>query len=759
MRICQYMWLSLFLMLLRIVPCGAQLPFQQTKWIKVGYREDTVHRSAQYFQKFFFAENKINSARLFITCHGLYEAVINGQRVSDAYFLPGWTSYYKRLQYQSYEVTQLLQQGSNQITVTLADGWYRGRIGWMGQYNIYGDELGLLCQLELIYSNGKRETIISDGTWTCSEGEIRSADLLDGEVYDANKPPRFDQPVKIMSDDYTTLIPDEGVPITKHEAFHPKLITTPKGESVLDFGQNLVGWVIVKIKGHKGDTITLFHGEVLDPAGNFYHENLRTAKAEVMYILSGDGEEQFEPHFTYFGFRYVKVKGIEGSVDVDKFTAVALYADMKPTSSFACSNPLLNQLQHNIVWGQKGNFLSVPTDCPQRDEKLGWTGDAQAFLRTAAFNFDVHRFFSKWLNDLSADQLANGMVTHVVPNIIDSFGGSSGWSDAATIIPWTLFEVYGDRQLLERQYPSMKAWVEYIRSQSRNDLWNTGLHYGDWLSYRSTANREYTAHTDMYLVAQAFYAWSTSLLLKAAQVLGKTEDIQTYTTLMERTKTAFCNEYVTRSGMLASNTQTAYALALQFDLLPEGRRAEAARRLVDNIKFYNYHITTGFIGTPYICHVLSRFGYTDVAYKLLLQDTYPGWLYPVIKGATTIWERWDGIRPDGSLQTPEMNSFNHYAYGAIGDWMYQNILGIQAGSPGYRKIIIKPLVGGGLTWAKGSYESISGTISVSWKLQQGRFSMDVTIPQNTTATIYIPDATGKNELVKEVGGGTCYFER
>ncbi|PWG80819.1 family 78 glycoside hydrolase catalytic domain [Pararcticibacter amylolyticus] len=731
--------ISLWLVLL-CSATHAQSIHWKARWLQVGYNEDTVNRPAQYFSKVFSLKGEIKSASLLITAHGLYDASMNDNRVGDDYFTPGFTAYQKRLQYQNYDVTHLLRQKDNHLTVTLASGWYRGQIDWMGNKNFFGSTLALLCQLEVVYTDGRKATIVSDESWKCSEGPVRAAEIMNGETYDATKNPDFDRPVRVAEYGFGNLVLNEGVPVCKHETFTPKLIITPRGEEVLDFGQNLAGWVMFKAHGLKGDTISLGHGEVLDPKGNFYMDNMRSAKTIYKGILSGEAEEHFEPHFTYFGFRYVRVSGVRGRLNPSDFTAVAVYAGMKPTGSFECSDSLLNQLHHNIVWGQKSNFMDVPTDCPQRDEKLGWTGDAQAFCRTASFNFDVRTFFSKWLNDLAADQLPSGMIPHVVPDVVPELKGSAGWGDAATIIPWTMYEVYGDRELLARQYPSMKAFVGYMHSQAKDDLWNTGIHYGDWLSYRSTTNREYTAHTDMYLIAQAFYAHSTELLLKSAKVLGKTDDIRIYSELLNKIKAAFCAEYVTPWGMVSSNTQTAYTLALQFDLLPENMRAGAAKRLVDNIRFYNDHITTGFIGTPYICHVLSRFGYSDVAYRLLLQKTYPGWLYPVTKGATTIWERWDGIRPDGSLQNPEMNSFNHYAYGAIGDWMYRVMAGIDnaPGEIGYKKIRIRPHPGGGLTWCKASYDSVQGKISVSWKIKGDQFLLDVEIPEGCTAEVFLP---------------------
>jgi alpha-L-rhamnosidase len=414
---------------------------------------------------------------------------------------------------------------------------------------------------------------------------------------------------------------------------------------------------------------------------------------------------------------------------------------MAPTGRFATSNPLLNQLQSNIQWGQKGNFVDVPTDCPQRDERLGWTGDAQVFFKTAAYNMDVSAFFSKWLSDLNVDQHANGNVPVVIPDVrAVKNAGSAGWGDVATIIPWDFYQAYGDKALLARQYPSMKAWVEYIRSISKNNLWNSGPHYGDWLFYTMADDRDgKAAITDKFFIAQAFYAHSTQNLINAAKVLGNKADVQTYTELLKAIKEAFLNEYVTPSGRLVSSSQTAYVLALNFDLLPENLRAQAAKRLADNVAAYGNHLTTGFLGTPYLCHVLTRFGYNDVAYKLLLQDTYPSWLYPVKKGATTIWERWDGIKPDGSFQAVSMNSFNHYAYGAIGDWMYRNVAGIAELEPGYKKISIAPKPGGNLKNASAELQTIYGNIKSLWAIEGGKTKLTVTIPANTTARIVLPN--------------------
>ncbi|BAV05510.1 alpha-L-rhamnosidase [Filimonas lacunae] len=733
----------------------------KARWIEAGYPEDSVHRPAIYFHKAFILNKKVKSARVYITSRGLYEGQVNRQRIGQAYLTPGWTSYNKRLQYQEYDVTSLVKTGANAWNVCLGDGWYRGAMGFNAHRDRYGKSLALLCQLEITYQNGKKDIICSDSSWACSEGPIRSAEIYAGETVDARVQAVYDKPVRITNYPYDNIIATENELITRHETFKPlPIITTPKGEKVIDFGQNLTGWVMVKARGKAGSVITIRHAEVLDKAGNFYTENLRSAQATATYTLAGTGEELLEPHFTYFGFRYIAVEGYPGELNPDDFTAVALYSDMKPTGFFECSNPLLNQLQHNIQWGQRGNFLDVPTDCPQRDERLGWTGDAQVFFRTAAFNFDVKKFFSKWLKDVAADQRADGGVPWVVPNCIGYYGSSAGWGDVATIIPWNMYLVYGDKQVLENQYTSMKGWVDYMTLNSNDDLWNKGGHFGDWLSYRSPDDDGSDAITDKYQIAQCFYAYSTQLLSNAASVLGKTEDVKKYEALLSRIKAAFNREYVTASGRLVSNTQTAYVLALEFDLLPEQLRPTAARYLVDNIRAYSNHLTTGFLGTPYLCHVLSRFGYTDVAYQLLLQETFPSWLYPVKKGATTIWERWDGIKTDGSFQTERMNSFNHYAYGAIGDWMYRVMAGINTDSsaPGYKKIIIKPQPGGGLTYCKAGLQTQYGSVSVHWRIESNHVVLDVEVPENTTATVYVPDVKGSVIKMAEVKSGKHHFE-
>jgi len=655
-----------------------------------------------------------------------------------------------------YDVTTAIKNGTNAIGVTLGDGWYRGDFSFNHKRNLYGSDIALLFQLDIVYTDGTTASIVSDNSWKSSTGAIRSSNIYNGEFIDARLDktgwalPGYNDKnwsvVKTANLSKDNLIATYNEPVKKHETFQPiKIFKTPKGEQVIDFGQNLVGWVQLKTKGNAGEKIVVSHAEVLDKDGNFYTENLRAAKARDTYILKGEGEEIFEPHFTWHGFRYIKLEGYTGDLIAGNFKAIVLYSDMKQTGSFSTSNPKINQLQHNIEWGLRGNFLDVPTDCPQRDERLGWTGDAQVFFRTSTFLRDVNNFFTKWLKDVAADQLPEGNVPHVIPNVLGNSGWakgeSAGWADVSTIIPWQMYLVYGDKRVLENQYASMKAWVGYMQKQSTNDLWNRGSHFGDWLFYSLTVDDNgKSAITNKYLIAQCFYAYSTQLLINAAKILGKTDDVTQYSNLLQNIKEAFLKEYITANGATMSNTQTSYVLALQFDMLPNHLKQQAADRLVANIEQYGNHLTTGFLGTPYLCHVLSNYGYTNIAYKLLLQETYPSWLYPVTKGATTIWERWDGIKTNGNFQTAEMNSFNHYAYGAIGDWMYRVMIGldIDEDGAGYKKITIHPHIGGNFTNAHATYQTLYGKINTGWKIENKQLILQVEIPANITATVYIP---------------------
>jgi alpha-L-rhamnosidase len=726
----------------------------KAEWISAAGDEDTVNRPSPLFRKVFNAPKKIKAATAYITARGLYEAYLNGRRIGDAYLTPGWTTYNKRIQYQQYDVTNLLQSGTNAVGIEAGSGWYRGYIGFGGQKNYYGKEIAVLFQLDITYADGTKEQVVSDETWKSSIGPIVSSEIYHGETFDARKSvdgwntASFDDSkwtaVKKSAADAAQVVATYNEPIRKKEVFKAvKMIKTPKGENVIDFGQNLTGWVQVKAKGAAGDRITLYHAEVLDKYGNFYTENLRPAKQQNVYILKGGAEETFEPHFTFQGFRYIRIEGYPGEIKPENFTAIALYSDMRQTGTFTSSHALLNQLQHNIQWGQRGNFLDVPTDCPQRDERLGWTGDAQAFSRTASYNFGVNAFFSKWLKDLALDQV-DGNVPFVVPNVLGArAGGSAGWADAATIIPWNTYIAYGDKQVLQDQYESMKAWVGFMERNSTDMLWNKGFHFGDWLFYRPFDDNDgRSAVTDKYLIAQCFFAHSADIVAKTATVLGRGDDAMRFNDLARKVREAFMKEYVTAGGRLVSGTQTAYVLALNFDMLPEEMRQPVAQRLADNVRNYGNHLTTGFLGTPYLCHVLSRYGFNDVAFTLLMQETYPSWLYPVKMGATTIWERWDGIKPDSTFQTPGMNSFNHYAYGAIGDWMYRVVAGIDTDNElvGYKSIVIKPTIGGGLTQVAADYVTNYGKVRSAWKIESGKLVLDVEVPCNTSAVVHVPAA-------------------
>ncbi len=731
----------------------------KAKWIEMN-GDTSRYSPSPHFRKEFISTKTIAIARVYVTSHGFYELQLNGKKVGDQVLTPGWTSYGKRLQYQVYDVTNMLLKGNNAIGAVLGDGWYRGTLAWGNNWAIYGKKLGILLQLKITYADGSESIIASDETWKASnDGAIRMNDIYNGETYDATKKltgwnnPGYDdknwQSVKIGNYNNGNLIASEGPPIRKIQEIKPvKIFRTPKGKLVVDMGQNMVGWLRLKVSGNKGTVVTLRHAEVLDKSGEFYTTNLRAAKCQLTYTLAGTGEEIYEPRFTFMGFRFVEVTGFPGELTIDNLTGVVVHSDMTVTGSYECSNPLINQLQHNIQWGQKGNFVDVPTDCPQRDERLGWTGDAQAFCRTAAYNMDVSSFFTKWLKDVSADQKPAGEIPFVIPDILNKQGSltggtSAGWGDVCVISPWTMYQVYGDKKILETQYLSMKAWIEYIRKKAGDSyIWKDGSVFGDWLFYHPPVNNhtESDGYTDHDFIATAFYAYSTSILGQAAEALGKAEDAKTYADLFNKIKEVFINEYVTKAGRVGTNSQTSYVLALKFNLLPENLRSKAAEFLVNDIKNRDNHLSTGFLGTPYLCHVLSENGYTETAYDLLLQESYPSWLYPVKMGATTIWERWDGEKTDSTFQDPGMNSFNHYAYGAIGDWMYRISAGIETMGPGYKHIIIQPHVSKKLTYSRASFESSYGPIGSGWEKKDGKIIIKVRVPANTSATIILQAA-------------------
>jgi alpha-L-rhamnosidase len=707
---------------------------------------------------------RIASARLYVTSLGLNEVEINGRRVGDAYLRPGWTAYDSRLQYDTYDVTALVRSGANVIGATLGDGWFRGRLGWDSKRNLYGSRLALRAQLVVRYADGTSQTVATDSTWKASTGPILVSDIYDGETYDARlektgwSSPSYNDAswrgVRNMDGVKVALIAPVGPPVRRmHEITPVKVIRTPAGETVVDFGQNMVGWVRLKARGPAGTVIRLRHAESLDKAGNFYVTNLRTARQTVTYTMKGGGVETFEPHFTFQGFRYVAVEGYPGTPDSTSLTGIVAYSDMTPTGTFESSNALVNRLQQNIVWGQRGNFVDVPTDCPQRDERMGWTGDAQVFAPTATFNMDVSGFFAKWLGDVAADQLPNGAVPFVVPNVLAKMSpdaaGSTGWADVATIAPWTMFRAYGDTSFLVRQYASMRAWVEYGRAQAGETyIWSKGFHFGDWLSFATTRADYPGATTEKDLIATAYLAHSADIVSRAAEVLGKREDAAKYRALFEKVRAAFQREFLTQSGRITSSTQTAYVLALDFDLVPDSLRAKAAGHLADDVKRMG-HLTTGFLGTPALTRMLSDNGYLKEAYALLLREEYPSWLYEVKQGATTVWERWDGLRPDSSFQDAGMNSLNHYAYGAVGDWLYRTVAGLNddPAEPGYRHVIVRPRPGPGFNFAKATLMTPYGLASSGWRLENGRMTVTVRVPPNAHGTVVLPGA--RLESVRE----------
>ena len=710
------------------------------------------------FRRAVSLNKKIKRATAYISSHGVYEAYINGHRVGDAYMTPGWTTYKKRLQYQAYDVTTMLCRGDNVVAATVAPAWYTG----MGRYNRgrSGDDVALLMQINIEYTNGEKVVVKSDDSWrmsaTAKASGLVKNDIYDGATIDArlidtywstinySEDSQWQKPTLIDFDKHL-LVASVSESVKAQKPIKAiKYIVTPAGEKVIDFGQNLVGWERAKLQGKAGDTIRIYHAETLDENGNFYTTNLRKARATSTYVMDGEGKGTFATTQTFYGFRYIKVEGVDADLNLEDFEAVPVWSSFDNVGSFSSSNPLVNQLQSNIWWGFHDNFLDVPTDCPQRDERLGWTGDAQVFFRTASFLGRVENFFEKWLADLRVDQYENGCIPKVVPTAFRRGGrdGSAGWADVATIIPWQHYMAYGDKQVLAANYGAMKKWVDYLIKQSHenNYLWNTGRHFGDWLFYSVNNDRDgKSAVTSTHLIAQCFFAHSLDNVVKAAEVLGKVVDVAYYSEIAKKVRVAFCNEYVTPSGLVSGDTQTAYVLALHFDMLPENLRQQAAERLVNNIKQYKNHITTGFLGTPYICEVLTRFGHSDMAYRLLLQEGCPGWLYQVKMGATTIWERWDSIRKDGSIPNNGMNSLNHYAYGSIGDWLYRSAVGIQEKTAGYKHIAIKPHTGGKFEKMEASTVTPYGNVSASWKATENILKeLVVEIPFNTTAEIYVP---------------------
>ena len=728
--------------------------FDNTEFIAKMLTSDFTEEetACPVFGKTFAIDKKVKKARLYATAHGVYEVTLNGQTVGDYRMAPGWTSYHNRLQYQIYDVTEQLA-AENEIAITVGNGWYKGILGFYCQPNQYGTQAGAFAELHIEYEDGSRDVIATDETWSVKTGEIRYSEIYMGETIDTDAPEIAEGNVVVKDFDKEVLTAQENEPVRITEKIEGKeLIVTPKGERLVDFGQIVTGVVEVHVKGEKGQKIVIRHAEVLDKDGNFYPETLRQAKSIDTFICNGE-EQIFRPHFTFHGFRYICVEGME-EFTADQFIACVTHSDMEKTGDFTCSNQKVNQLQKNITWSQRDNFLDIPTDCPQRDERLGWTGDAQVFSWTAAFNRNTALFYTKWMRDVAAESSLEKGVPHVVPDILESYS-SSAWSDVAVIVPWVVYQIYGDKGILEENWKCMHEWVDYIKNNcEENGLWQSGFQYGDWLALDKEESADRTGATDKYMIANAYYLYVTELVKKTAEVLGKTEEAEKYKELYATTLEAFREEYYTSTGRIVSETQTGAILSLYFNLAREKDRKRILNILLTNIENHKNHLSTGFVGTPYICHALSENGAHEMAATLFMKEDYPSWLYAVNMGATTIWERWNSIKPDGTFDESGMNSLNHYAYGSVGDWMYRKVAGLSQLEPGYKKFQVKPMFVKGIEECGTEFESVYGKIVTNTSCKNGKIHVHVEVPANTTAVIVLPE----KEEVHEVGSGVYDYE-
>ncbi|WP_093769563.1 alpha-L-rhamnosidase [Streptomyces sp. F-7] len=744
-------------------------PWGEGPWGRVT---PTLHAVTRLRREFSLRRQKVRRARLYVTALGLYEAHLNGVRVGRDHLAPGWTDYRTRVQYQTHDVTELVRSGGgNALGVYLAPGWYAGNVGMFGPHQ-YGRHPALLAQLEVDYADGTTQRVTSDTGWSASTGPVVTADLLDGEKYDARKEtpgwtsPGFDDGDWLRAGEADEALPPQIVaqadpPVRVTQELTPAGVTEPEpGVFVFDLGRNMVGSVRLRVKGPAGTVVRLRHAEVLNPDGTLYTANLRTAKATDTYILKGGGTETYEPRFTFHGFRYVEVTGFPGTPTTRTVTGRVMHTDAPATLTFATNSPMLNQLHTNITWGQRGNFLSVPTDTPARDERLGWTGDINVFAPTAAYTMESARFLTKWLTDLRDAQTPEGSFTHVAPDVGHLGDGAAGWGDAGVTVPWALYQAYGDLRVLKDAWPSVVAWLGYLEQHS-DGLLRPADGFGDWLNVDDETPKD--------VIATAYFAHAADLAARMAHELGR--DPAPHENLYRRIRDAFQRAYIDTAGRVKGDTQTAYVLALSMGLVPDELKDAAAARLVALIEARDWHLSTGFLGTPRLLPVLTDTGHTDVAYRLLTQRTFPSWGYQIDHGATTMWERWDSLRPDGTFQDPGMNSFNHYAYGSVGEWMYAHIAGIAPGRPGYREVVVRPRPGGGINEARATLTSVRGPISTRWKHRHGHFELTCSLPANTTAQVWIPASatdrvqhTGATPLRHEddcqvfrVGSGTHRF--
>ncbi len=693
--------------------------------------------------------DNIVSARLYATAHGVYLPELNGQRVGDEELAPGWTAYQFRLRYQTYDVTGLVQPGENTLDFLLGNGWYRGRLGFEGKHGLYGDRLAVLAQLEVTTADGQTHVLASDNTWTARESQIVADDIYDGQRTDLTHPSTAPTPVDVLDADLSLLVAPDGPPVRITDVLPAaELTTSPTGKTLVDFGQNVVGRVRLRVRGGaRGDEVVLRHAEVLEN-GELGVRPLRTAKATDSYVLAGPAEATLESALTFHGFRYAEVTGVDGLAK-DDLEAVVVGSDLRRTGWFESSHELLNRFHENVVWGMRGNFLDVPTDCPQRDERLGWTGDIQVFSPTASFLFDSAGFLTNWLADLAAEQHKDGSVPFVIPDVLRGAGpATAAWGDAASVVPWVVYQRTGDRDLVIRQLPSMRAWVDRMVDLAGDDLlWTGGFQFGDWLDPTAPPDNPFRAKADHDVVATAHLARSAEIVGWAAELAGDADVAREYSGLAARVRAAFAAEYTTEGGRVLSDATTTYALALQWALLPtEGQRKRAGQRLADLVRTSGFRISTGFIGTPLMTDALADAGEPELAYRLLLQTGCPSWLYAVTMDATTVWERWDSMLPDGSINPGQMTSFNHYALGAVADWMHRRVAGLAAGSPGYRSIVVHPLPDSRLTSAAARHLTPYGEASVEWTRSDGSFRLTATVPVGATATVHLPDGSSPVEV-------------
>ncbi|MBE6772071.1 MAG: alfa-L-rhamnosidase [Ruminococcaceae bacterium] len=718
------------------------------QWIK---SPKTVIDREIVFSKEFKAEKEVVSASLEVTALGVYLARINGERVGDFILAPGWTSYKKRLQVDTYDVTAMIAE-NNVITIGVGPGWKASAYFGMhsGEWQLGFREMAAICALTIKYADGETRIITSGGDWNCENGKHVYSSLYNGYIYDPAYKDIFPAKAQVFEKKRDILLDRQGEKVVEQERLEPKeIIITPKGETVLDFGQNMTGYVEFKIKGNKGERAVISHAEVLDAEGNFYTDNLRSAKAQAIFICDGK-EHIHKSEYNFFGFRYIRLENWSDEVKKENFTAIVVHSDMKRTGYFECSDERINKLFSNIIWGQKGNFLDVPTDCPQRDERLGWTGDAQVFVKTASYNYDVERFFTKWLADLRADQTGWGTIPHVIPNVFEpSDDCSSAWAEAATVCPWQLYLTYANKDIIKDSLESMKKYIEYIDENSYGGIWDRGWHFGDWLNLDGSSPEDCSKGTEKGLIATACYIFSSDILAKSMELCG--EDSAEVKAKREESILAFRSKFMADGRILPEyETQTACVLALHFGITDNA--AETAKQLNELVAECG-HLKTGFVGTPYLLHALSDNGYAKTAYDILLREEYPSWLFSVKMGATTIWEHWDSMREDGSMWSTSMNSFNHYAYGSVADWLYGDAAGIKTdeSKPGFEHIILAPLTDSRLTYVKASIETRRGLVKSEWKTENGKTEYEFTVPEGVTATVILD---GKET---EVGAGVHKF--